>query len=122
MKTQNSFIATIIVILVMIMALLTSFTASANVYEDRLQTAFDDIINAVSLSSREHRLSIYSDPETGIKEGQLDVFKFTIDCNGIDLINDAKRVYEQISDDLDNSKKELYVLWWNDNDKDFQGY
>ena len=58
MKTQNSFIATIIVILVMIMALLTSFTASANVYEDRLQTAFDDIINAVSLSSREHRLSI----------------------------------------------------------------
>lgn len=122
MKTQNSFIATIIVILVMIMALLTSFTASANVYEDRLQTAFDDIINAVSLSSREHRLSIYSDPETGIKEGQLDVFKFTIDCKGIDLINDAKRVYEQISDDLDNSKKELYVLWWNDNDRDFQGY
>ena len=122
MKTQNSIIATITVITVMIMALITSFTASANVYEDRLQTAFGDIINAVSLSSREHMLSIYSDPETGIKEGQLDVYKFTIDRNGIDLINDAKRVYEQISDDLDNSKKELYVLWWNDNDRDFQGY
>ena len=122
MKTQNSIIATITVITVMIMALMTSFTASANVYEDRLQTAFGDIINAVSLSSREHMLSIYSDPETGNKEGQLDVYKFTIDRNGIDLINDAKRVYEQISDDLDNSKKELYVLWWNDNDRDFQGY
>ena len=122
MKTQNSIIATITVITVMIMALITSFTASANVYEDRLQTAFGDIINAVSLSSREHMLSIYSDPETGIKEGQLDVYKFTIDRNGIDLINDAKRVYEQISDDLDNSKKELYVLWWNDNDRDYQGY
>ena len=122
MKTQNSIIATITVITVIIMALITSFTASANVYEDRLQTAFGDIINAVSLSSREHMLSIYSDPETGIKEGQLDVYKFTIDRNGIDLINDAKRVYEQISDDLDNSKKELYVLWWNDNDRDYQGY
>ena len=122
MKTQNSIIATITVITVMMMALLTSFTASANVYEDRLQTAFGDIINAVSLSSREHMLSIYSDPETGNKEGQLDVYKFTIDRNGIDLINDAKRVYEQISDNLDNSKKELYVLWWNDNDRDFQGY
>ena len=122
MKTQNSIIATITVITVMIMALITSFTASANVYEDRLQTAFGDIINAVSLSSREHMLSIYSDPETGIKEGQLDVYKFTIDRNGIDLINDAKRVYEQISGDLDNSKKELYVLWWNDNDRDYQGY
>ena len=122
MKTQNSIIATITVITVMMMALLTSFTASANVYEDRLQTAFGDIINAVSISSREHMLSIYSDPETGNKEGQLDVYKFTIDRNGIDLINDAKRVYEQISDNLDNSKKELYVLWWNDNDRDFQGY
>ena len=122
MKTQNSIIATITVITVIIMALLTSFTASANVYEDRLQTAFDDIINAVSMSSRERMLSIYSDPETGNKEGQLDVYKFTIDRNGMDLINDAKRVYEQISDNLDNSKKELYVLWWNDNDRDFQGY
>ena len=119
MKTLNNII---IVITVLIIALFTSFIASANVYEDRLQTAFDDIIKAVSLPSREHMVSIYSDPETGIKEGQLDVYKFTIDRNGIDLINDAKRVYEQISDDLDNSKKELYVLWWNDNDRDFQGY
>lgn len=122
MKTQNSIIAIIAVITVIIMALLTSFNVNANIYEDRLQTAFGDIINAVSSASREHMVSIYSDPETGIKEGQLDVFKFTIDHNGIDLINDAKRVYEQISDDLDSSKKELYVLWWNDNDRDFQGY
>jgi hypothetical protein len=119
MKTQNSFIATIIVILVMIMALLTSFTVNANVYEDRLQTAFDDIINAVSVASREHMVSIYSDPETGMKEGQLDVFKFTIDRNGIDLINAAKAVYEQMNGaDI----KEIYTLWWNDNDRDFQGY
>ena len=125
MKTQNSFIATITVITVIIMAMLTAFTASANIYEDRLQKAFDDIMSTVSLSSREQLVSIYSDPETGIKEGQLDVFKFTIDREGIDLINDAKSIFEQIGDDHRNdliSTKELYNLWWNDNNVNFQGY
>ena len=119
MKTQNSIIATITVIMVMIMVLLTSFTVNANVYEDRLQIAFDDIMNAVSLTSREQMVNIYSDPETGVKEGQLDVFKFTIDRSGIDLINDAKRVYEQMNG---NSDADVFVLWWNENDRDFQGY
>lgn len=119
MKTQNSIIATITVIMVMIMVLLTSFTVNANVYEDRLQTAFDDIMNAVSLTSREQMVNIYSDPETGVKEGQLDVFKFTIDRSGIDLINEAKRVYEQMNG---NSDADVFVLWWNENDRDFQGY
>ena len=114
MKTYRNIIA--------LVAILMPIVAGANIYEDRLQTAFDDIISAVPLSSREQMVSIYSDPETGIKEGQLDVFKFTIDSNDMDLINDAKRVYEQISDNLDNSKKEVYVLWWNDNARDFQGY
>ena len=114
MKTYRNIIA--------LVTILMPIVAGANIYEDRLQTAFDDIISAVPLSSREQMVSIYSDPETGIKEGQLDVFKFTIDSNDMDLINDAKRVYEQISDNLDNSKKEVYVLWWNDNARDFQGY
>ena len=114
MKTYRNIIA--------LVTILMPIVAGANVYQDRLQTAFDDIISAVPLSSREQMVSIYSDPETGIKEGQLDVFKFTIDSNDMNLINDAKRVYEQISDNLDNSKKEVYVLWWNDNARDFQGY
>ena len=120
MKTQNSIIATITIIMVMIMALLTSFTINANVYEDRLQTAFDNIINTVPLESREHMVSIYSDPETGTKEGHLDVYKFTIDHEGMDLINDAKKIYEQING---NNIAEIYTLWWNDNDDgSFQGY
>ncbi len=119
MKTQNSIIATITVIMVMMMVLLTSLTVNANVYEDKLQTAFDDIMNAVSLTSREQMVNIYSDPETGVKEGQLDVFKFTIDRSGIDLINNAKRVYEQMNG---NSDADVFVLWWNENDRDFQGY
>ena len=120
MKTQNSIIATITIIMVMIMTLLTSFTVSANVYEDRLQTAFDNIINTVPLDSREHMVSIYSDPETGTKEGHLDVYKFTIDHEGMSLINDAKKIYEQING---NNIAEIYTLWWNDNDDgSFQGY
>ena len=117
MKTQNHII---IVITVLIIALLTSFVADANVYQDRLQKAFDDIISAVPLSSREHLVSVYSDPETGIKEGSLDVYKFTIDREGMDLINDAKKIYEQMNG---ANSKEIYTLWWNDNDDgSFQGY
>ena len=116
MKTTNH------IIIATLIALLMPAVAGANVYEDRLKEAFGDIVSAVSLSSREHMVSIYSDPETGTMEGKLDVTKFAIDRDGIGLINNAQRIYEQISDDLDNSKKELYVLWWNDNDRDFQGY
>ena len=120
MKTQNSIIATMTVITVMIMALLTTFTVNANVYEDRLQTAFDDIINAVSLSSREHMLNIYSNPETGVKEGQLDVYKFTIDHESIYLINNAKKVYEEVNG---NDNADVYTLWINDNGEwNTQGY
>jgi len=120
MKTQNSIIATMTVITVMIMALLTSFTASANVYEDRLQTAFDDIINAVSLDSRKHLVSIYSNPATGIKEGQLDVYKFTIGRDGMGLIEEAQKIYEQVNG---NSNADVYTLWINDNGEwNTQGY
>ena len=126
MKTLNNIIATTTIIMVAIMALLTSFTASANVYENHLKEAFDNITNAVPLEDLSQMHTTYTDPETGVKEGQLGVIKFTLGRNGIDLINNAKRVYEQISDDLDNkqiSKKELYTLWWSDNDDGtFQGY
>ena len=129
MKTHNSIIATITVITVMIMAMFTSFVANANVYEDRLNEAFNSIINDAMFpfsnkdASQLH--NIYSNPETGVKEGQLDVYKFTIDSEGMDLINAAQKVYEQISEDHRNdliSTKELYTLWWNDNSWDFQGY
>ena len=108
------------IIIATLIALLLPTRASANVYEDRLKEAFDDIISAVSLSSQEHMLSIYSDPETGVKEGQLDVYKFTIDNESIDLINNAKRVYEQMNG---NRNADVFVLWWNENDDgSFQGY
>ena len=124
MKTQNSIIATITIVTIAIMALLTSFTASANVYEDRLKEAFDDIISAVSFpfSDKEPQQmhNIYSNPETGVKEGKLDVYKFTIDRESIDLIDNAKKVYEEVNG---NSYADVYTLWINDNGEwNTQGY
>ena len=120
MKTLNNIIVTTTIIMVAIMALLTSFTASANVYEDRLKQAFDDITKAVPLEDLSQMHTTYTDPETGVKEGQLDVVKFTIDSENMGLINNAKRVYEQVNG---NSTADIYTLWWNDNhDVTFQGY
>ena len=122
MKTQNSIIATITVITIVIMALFTSFTVKANVYEDRLDEAFNNIINDAKSSIKDvsEFHNIYSDPETGIKEGQLDVYKFTIGHEDMALINDAKKIYEQMNG---NSIAEIYTLWWNDNDDgNYQGY
>ena len=124
MKTQNSIIATITIVTIAILALLTSFTASANVYEDRLKEAFGDIISAVSFpfSDKEPQQmhNIYSNPETGVKEGQLDVYKFTIDRESIGLINNAKKVYEEVNG---NDNADVYTLWINDNGEwNTQGY
>ena len=118
MKTTNY------IIIATLIAMLVPATASANVYEDRLKEAFDDIISAVSFPFSDKDASqmhtIYSDPETGAKEGQLDVYKFTIDSEGMELINNAKQAYEQLNG---NSNADVYTLWWSDNDDgSFQGY
>ena len=108
------------IIIATLIALLVPATASANVYEDRLKDAFDDIINAVPLEDLSQMHTTYTDPETGVKEGQLDVIKFTIGSENVGLINNAKRVYEQVNG---NSTADIYTLWWNDNDDGtFQGY
>ena len=112
------------IIIATLIALLVPTAASANVYEDRLKEAFDDIISAISspFSDKESQQmhNIYSNPETGVKEGQLDVYKFTIDRESIHLINNAKKVYEQVNG---NDNAEVYTLWINDNgDWNTQGY
>lgn len=108
------------IIIAALIALLVPATVSANVYEDRLKEAFDNITNAVPLEDLSQMHTTYTDPETGVKEGQLDVIKFTIDSENMGLINDAKRVYEQVNG---NSSADIYTLWWNDNDDGtFQGY
>jgi len=109
-----------ITIIAALIALLVPAMASANVYEDRLKEAFDNITKAVPIEDLSQMHTTYTDPETGVKEGQLDVIKFTIDSENMGLINNAKRVYEQVNG---NSNADIYTLWWNDNDDGtFQGY
>ena len=120
MKTSNH-----ITIIAALIALLVPATASANVYEDRLKQAFDNIVNAVPLEDLSQMHTTYTDPETGVKEGQLDVYKFTIDSENMNLINDAKRVYEQLGADMENNlalRGEIYTLWWTNHDDNIQGY
>ena len=120
MKTTNH-----ITIIAALIALLVPATASANVYEDRLKEAFDNITNAVLLEDLSQMHTTYTDPETGVKEGQLDVIKFTIGNESMNLINDAKRVYEQLGDDIENNlalRGEIYTLWCTNHANTFQGY
>ena len=114
-----------ITIIAALIALLVPATVSANVYEDRLKEAFDNITNAVPLEDLSQMHTTYTDPETGVKEGQLDVIKFSIDSENMNLINNAKRVYEQLGDDIENNlalRGEIYTLWWAHHDDTSQGY
>ena len=115
-----------ITIIAALIALLVPATVSANVYEDRLKEAFDNITNAVPLEDLSQMHTTYTDPETGVKEGQLDVYKFSLGReSGTGLINAAKDIYEQLGDDMENNlalRGEIYTLWWTNHDDTFQGY
>ena len=58
MKTTNY------IIFATFIALLIPARASANVYEDRLKEAFDNIISAVLLEDLSQMHTTYTDPET----------------------------------------------------------
>ena len=121
MKTTNH-----ITIIAALIALLVPATASANVYEDRLKEAFDNITNAVPLEDLSQMHTTYTDPETGVKEGQLDVYKFSLGReSGRGLINAAKDIYEQLDADIENNlalRGEIYTLWCTNHANTFQGY
>ena len=101
------------IIIAALFALLLPAVASANVYEDRLKEAFDEIVNYASIKDISQYHNIYSDPETGAREGQLDVYKFTIDSESMELINNAKQVYEQMNGDNDDGSFQGYRLYYN---------
>lgn len=118
---------TIIYIIAILAAALTPPAASANDYEDRLNDAFQCIINAAQFTSLNEVHNHFSDPETGTREGKLDLIVFTLPQEGIYLIDAAKGVYEQInrsSNSAKNLDNELYTLWMNNGNKnhDYSGY
>ena len=121
MKTISYIIAIVTAVLV------PAVTASANDYEDRLNDAFQCIINAAQFTSLNEVHNHFSDPETGTREGKLDLIVFTLPQEGIYLIDAAKGVYEQINRNSNSDKtldNELYTLWINTANKgnDYSGY
>ena len=120
MKTHNSIVATITVITVMIMALLTSFTASANNYESRIKEALELITQkANNCSSIGVTYNAHNDPETGQNDGELHIVKFKLGPREAHLIEQAKAIYQLISSDSQSGKiPYLYTLWLNTANQD----
>ena len=117
---------TISIIITFLVTLMPN-VAGANEYETKLNDAFECIINAAKFSSFNEVHNYYSDPETGSREGKLDLVEFALPAESIYLINAAKGVYEQINRNSGSDwilNNELYTLWMNNGNKErnYSGY
>ena len=111
MKTYRNIIA--------LVAILMPIVASANIYENRIKEALENITQNANSSSLGLTYCTHDDPETGQKDGELHIVKFKLGPREAHLIEQAKAVYHLINEE---SKKEqvpyLYTMWWNTtNDK-----
>ena len=118
---------TISYIIAIVTASLAPAVASANDYEDRLNDALECIIKAAKFTSLNEVHNYFSDPETGMKEGKLDLVMFSLPPEGMYLIDAAREVYEQINRSSNSDQmhdNELYTLWMNSANKgnDYSGY
>ena len=112
MKTTRHIIFTLI-------ALLLPAMASANVFENRVKQALENITQKANISNIGLTYSINTDPETGNKDGELRIVKFKLGSRDIYLIDEAVAVYQQINDDSrDGEVPYLYTLWFNSDNKD----
>ena len=55
-----------------------------------------------------HKLN--KNPETGVKEGQLDVYEFTIPISHHDLVDNVERAFEQDKEKAYSMKQEVIRL------------
>ena len=113
MKTTNH------IIIATLIALLMPATASANVYENRVKEALENITQKAKISNIGLTYSTNTDPETGQKDGELRVVKFKLGSRDAYLIDQAVSVYQQINaDSREGEVPYLYTLWFNSDNKD----
>ena len=113
MKTTSHIIITTLI------ALLMPAMASANVYENRVKEALENISQKAKISNIGLTYSTNTDPETGQRDGELRVVMFKLGSRDIYLIDQAVSVYQQINDDSrDGEVPYLYTLWFNSDNKD----
>ena len=112
MKTSSQIIA--------LVAILIPFMASANSYESRVKEALERISkNAYSSSSLGLTYNAHDDPETGQNDGELRIVKFKLGPRETYLIDQAISVYQQISEDSqDSNVPYLYTIWLNTANQD----
>lgn len=111
MKTFRNIIA--------LVAILMPMMASANIYENKVKEALDNISEKANSSSFGLTYSAHSDPETGQNDGELRIVKFKLGRRDAHLIDQAKSVYQQINDESqDGQVPYLYTLWLNTANQD----
>ena len=65
--------------------------------QENIKRTFDALINSSQATvSTTHKLN--KDPETGKKEGQLDVYEFTLPQSSVSLIKDIERAFDKDKD------------------------
>ena len=107
------------IIIVTLIALLMPAMASANVYENRVKEALENISQKAKISNIGLTYSTNTDPETGQRDGELRVVMFKLGSRDFHLIDQAVSVYQQINDDSrDGEVPYLYTLWFNSDNKD----
>ena len=107
------------IIITTLFALLVPALASANVYENRVKEALENISQKAKISNIGLTYSANTDPETGGNDGELRVVKFKLGSRDMYLIDQAVSVYQQINDDSrDGEVPYLYTLWFNSGNKD----
>ena len=107
------------IIIATLIALLVPVVASANVYENRVKEALENITQKAKISNIGLTYSTNTDPETGQKDGELRVVKFKLGSRDAYLIDQAVSVYQQINaDSREGEVPYLYTLWFNSDNKD----
>ena len=100
--------------IIVLFALLMPVIAGANVYENKVKEALENIAQNASSSSLGVTYSAHADPETGQNDGELRIAKFKLGPREAYLIEKAKAVYQLINNDSKNGKVPyLYTMWMN---------
>ena len=111
MKTFRNIIA--------LVAILMPMMASANIYENKVREALDNISEKANSSSFGLTYSAHSDPETGQNDGELRIVKFKLGPRESHLIEQAKVIYQLINNDSQSGEVPyLYTLWLNTANQD----
>ena len=102
------------------LAILMPVIARANVYENKVKEALENIAQKADNSSFGLTYSAHEDPETCQNDGELRIAKFKLGPREAYLIEKAKAIYQLIHNDSQTVKVPyLYTMWMNTDNQDW---